>query len=102
MVREMHREFGEFYFRRRDLHLEVSRGLELVAQLAHQPPSSIAGFPVSTVETMDGTKLLFGDESWLLFRQSGTEPVLRIYSEATSVEKANALLDEAEQLARVG
>jgi phosphomannomutase len=100
MVRELHREFGEFYFRRRDMHLEVGRGIERVAQLAAQTPSSVAGFQVSGVETLDGTKLLFDDESWLLFRQSGTEPVLRIYSEATSVEKANALLDEGERLAR--
>jgi phosphomannomutase len=42
---------------------------------------------------MDGAKLIFDDESWLLFRQSGTESVLRIYSEATSVEKMNTLLD---------
>jgi phosphomannomutase len=100
LVREMHREFGEFYFRRRDIHLEVERGIERVAALAAAPPSSIAGFETSGVETLDGTKLLFKDESWLLFRQSGTEPVLRIYSEATSVEKANALLDEAERLAQ--
>ena len=52
------------------------------------------------VETMDGTKLLFDDESWLLFRQSGTEPVLRIYSEATSVAKTQALLTAGEGLAR--
>jgi phosphomannomutase len=49
------------------------------------------------VETLDGTKLLFADESWLLFRQSGTEPVLRIYAEATSKEKTEALLDEGER-----
>ena len=34
------------------------------------------------METTDGTKLLFADESWLLFRQSGTEPMLRVYAEA--------------------
>lgn len=99
MVREMHREFGEFYFRRRDIHLEVRRGNELVAGLAAAPPSEVAGFGVTGVETLDGTKLLFDDESWLLFRQSGTEPVLRIYAEATSVMKADALLDEGERLA---
>jgi len=49
---------------------------------------------------MDGTKLLFEDESWLLFRQSGTEPALRVYSEATSKVKVDALLNEGEQLAR--
>jgi phosphomannomutase len=98
LVRAMHREFGEFHFRRRDLHLEVRRGIERVAELATKPPAKVAGFEVTGVETMDGTKLLFADESWLLFRQSGTEPALRIYSEAASVEKANALLDEGERL----
>jgi phosphomannomutase len=101
LVKEMHREFGEFYFGRRDLHTEVRRGMELVASLASNPPASIAGYKVIGVETLDGTKLLFDDESWLLFRQSGTEPVLRIYAEATSTEKTNALLDEGEGLARV-
>jgi phosphomannomutase len=100
LVREMHREFGEFYFDRRDLQMEVGRGQDFVAALASLPPLKVAGFPVGQVETMDGTKLLFADESWLLFRQSGTEPVLRIYSEATSREKVSALLSEGEQLAR--
>jgi phosphomannomutase len=99
MVREMHSEFGEFYFGRRDLHVDVKRGQDLVAKLASAPPTSVAGFPVSGVETMDGTKLLFEDESWLLFRQSGTEPVLRIYSEATSTAKMEALLDQGVKFA---
>ena len=42
---------------------------------------------------MDGTKLMFKDESWILFRQSGTEPMLRIYAEATSVPKMQHLLE---------
>jgi phosphomannomutase len=94
MVRDLHREFGEFYFGRRDLHMEVSRGKALVAELAEKTPAEVAGYRVESISTMDGTKLIFDDESWLLFRQSGTEPVLRIYAEATSVEKMNALLDE--------
>ncbi|HLL16584.1 MAG TPA: phosphoglucomutase/phosphomannomutase family protein [Pyrinomonadaceae bacterium] len=93
MVREMHREFGEFYFGRRDLHLEVARGLNLVETLSVSPPEQVAGHTVHGFSHMDGMKLIFGDESWLLFRQSGTEPVLRIYSEATSVAKVNELLD---------
>src|SRR5262249_31792441 len=93
MLRELHEEFGEFHFGRRDLHMEVSRGQELVARLAQQPPTEFTGLAVVSVETLDGTKLIFDDDSWLLFRQSGTEPVLSIYSEATSVEKMNALLD---------
>ena len=94
MVAEMHREFGEFYFGRRDLHTEVARGLALVESLASRPPAAVGAFNVERVETLDGAKLLFADESWLLFRQSGTEPVLRVYAEATSVAKVHALLDD--------
>ena len=93
MLADLHREFGEFHFGRRDLHMPVSRGQELVARFSQNPPENLASFRVAKVETMDGAKLIFDDESWLLFRQSGTEPVLRIYSEATSVEKMNTLLD---------
>jgi phosphomannomutase len=99
MMHDLHREFGEFHFGRRDRKLEVAKGMQLVASLATAPPSSIGDEKVIDVQTADGTKLLFQDESWLLFRQSGTEPMLRIYAEATSVAKMNALLDAGEGLA---
>jgi phosphomannomutase len=92
MLRDLHEEFGEFRFGRRDLHVEVEAGKELVSRLATDAPVEVGGDKVVNVETLDGTKLEFGDESWLLFRQSGTEPVLRIYSEATSVQKMESLL----------
>jgi phosphomannomutase len=100
MLAELHREFGEFRFGRRDLHMPVSRGQDLVAKLSQNPPASFASFNVTNVETTDGAKLIFGDESWLLFRQSGTEPALRIYSEATSIRKMKSLLDAAEALVK--
>jgi phosphomannomutase len=92
MLADLHREFGEFHFGRRDLHMPVSRGQELVARLSENPAANFASFDVTHVETTDGAKVIFEDESWLLFRQSGTEPVLRIYSEATSVDKMQKLL----------
>jgi phosphomannomutase len=100
MVKDMHREFGEFYFGRRDSRMEVARGKALVAELAEKPPTRVLDFAVSGVETLDGTKLLFTDESWLLFRQSGTEPMLRVYCEATSTDKMNTLLEAGTELAR--
>jgi phosphomannomutase len=100
MLSDMHREFGEFRFGRRDLQLPVSRGQELVGKLSQQPPPKLGGYDVVSVQTLDGAKLLFADESWLLFRQSGTEPMLRIYAEATSFEKRDALLDAGEELAK--
>ncbi len=98
IVRDVHREFGEFYFGRSDNRMEVERGVELVSLLAERPPSKISDYEVAGIETLDGTKLLFKDESWLLFRQSGTEPVLRIYAEGTSVDKMNRLLDEGRKM----
>ena len=98
MLQALHREFGEFYFGRRDQKLEVEIGQEFVQRLAKMPPVQVAGDKVIEVQTTDGTKLLFGDESWLLFRQSGTEPALRIYAEATSVAKMNELLKEGVRL----
>jgi len=100
MLQDLHREFGEFHFGRKDLHVEPAAGLKLLEKLRKLMIDSIGGYGVVGVETMDGTKLLFDDESWLLFRQSGTEPVLRVYSEATSVSKMNALLAAGEELAR--
>jgi phosphomannomutase len=98
MLANLHEEFGEFRFGRRDLHMDTIIGAELVGALAENPPSKVADYLVTDVQTMDGTKLVFEDESWLLFRQSGTEPVLRTYAEGTSVRKMEALLDAGEQI----
>ena len=99
MLRDLHQEFGEFYFGRKDLHVETSVGQQLIERLANAAPLELAGYAITGVQTTDGTKLLFADESWLLFRQSGTEPMLRIYSEATTREKSNALLAAGAELA---
>lgn len=100
MLRDLHAEFGEFHFGREDLNIPISNGLELVSRLALTPPPKVAGYEVVDVQTTDGTKLILADESWLLFRQSGTEPLLRIYAEATSVDKMRTLLDYGRTIAR--
>ncbi|MFN2500006.1 MAG: phosphoglucomutase/phosphomannomutase family protein [Pyrinomonadaceae bacterium] len=99
MLRELHKEFGEFHFGRTDLHVEMETGQNLLDSLKNSPPSTFAGLNVADVETTDGTKLLFADDSWILFRQSGTEPMLRIYAEATEVARMRALLSAGEELA---
>jgi phosphomannomutase len=99
MLADVHREFGEFHFGRKDLHVETSVGRKVIERLAEKTPTELAGYRVVGMETTDGTKLLFEDESWLLFRPSGTEPMLRIYSEATSAAKVQELLAAGEKLA---
>ncbi|MCI0387277.1 MAG: phosphoglucomutase/phosphomannomutase family protein [Acidobacteria bacterium] len=99
IVRDIWQEFGEFHFERRDLHLPIESGQKLVSDLQENTPDSFAGCQVVNVATLDGTKLIFEDESWILFRQSGTEPVLRVYCEATSIEKMMKMIDEGVRLA---
>ncbi|MGQ9896754.1 MAG: phosphoglucomutase/phosphomannomutase family protein [Acidobacteriota bacterium] len=94
-------EFGYFAYDRRDLSLDhIEQGLAFIEGLKADPPTVAAGYPVREVSLLDGVKLHFEDESWLLFRASGTEPLVRVYSEATSVEKMAALLNFGEQLVR--
>src|SRR5262245_57142150 len=99
IVRDIWREFGEFHFERRDLHVHIESGQKLVSALREKTPDSFSGYKVVNVETLDGTKLILDDESWILFRQSGTEPLLRIYCEATSIEKMMKMIDEGVRLA---
>lgn len=100
MVRDIWHEFGEFHFERRDLHVPMESGMRLLNELREKTPDQLAGYKVVGIATRDGLKLLFEDESWILFRQSGTEPLLRIYCEATTVKKMTALMDAGEKMAR--
>jgi phosphomannomutase len=54
---------------------------------------------VLEVSTLDGVKYILADDSWLLIRPSGTEPVLRVYAEGRSEEMMKALLKFGEGIA---
>ena len=97
IIEDMMQQIGHHYYDRKDLHLE--KRLELVERLKRKPPERFAERTVQAVETLDGVKLRFGD-GWLLFRASGTEPLLRIYCEMDSAQKVQEVLDEAERFAR--
>jgi len=62
------------------------------------PPTRIAGIPVVEVKTLDGVKLIGRDESWLLFRRSGTEPIVRVYAESPVARRVDRLLTFGVQL----
>ena len=64
----------------------------MVARLADSAPASIGGVAVQTSSTLDGVKYRLADDSWLLIRPSGTEPVLRVYAEAPTSDGVKALL----------
>src|SRR5215467_11477370 len=84
LIREMWSEFGEFHYDRRDLHVPIEAGQAVVEKLRTTPPATFAGRRVREVGTLDGSKVFLDNDSWILFRQSGTEPLLRVYCEAPS------------------
>lgn len=82
-------ELGHYYYDRVDLHTDKKS--------IGDAPKTFAGQEVVKVETLDGTKLNFKDGAWILFRPSGTEPLLRIYAEAPSAERVEYLLSEGQR-----
>jgi len=81
---------------RRDLLLKEGVREALAAALAG-PPQLFAGRAVESIETLDGVKLNLSGRAWLLFRASGTEPLLRIYCEAPHPEEVEELLAAAQR-----
>jgi phosphomannomutase len=100
MVEDLQREVGPVYYERIDQRLKYPVSKEkLVAKLVNEPPRSIGGEQLSEVSTMDGVKYIFHDDSWLLIRPSGTEPVLRVYAEGRSPEMVKELLNFGSSIA---
>ena len=91
LVRELMDEFGPHYQSRTDLHTTEARKQAVLAQLSGDGLPTVDGKPVTATETIDGFKFRV-DGGWLMFRASGTEPVLRVYSEAASQDAADALV----------
>ncbi len=97
LVQELHTEFGPHFCRRIDLHTTEAKKQYVLKRLREEGGlREIAGRPVTDSETLDGFKHLLED-GWVLVRASGTEPVLRIYSEAPSAEAAEELIRDAAQ-----
>jgi phosphoglucomutase len=92
LIDDMYREFGYFYSKRIDLKLTPQLKDSLADKLKN-PPAAIDDFVVRSVNTTDGVKLMFDNNTWLLFRLSGTEPVARVYAEACSPKDLKHVLD---------
>ena len=99
LVEGLSREFGPHFYGRVDLEVELAKAQRLVIEVAQGKFKKIAGLKVTKVEDLDGAKMRFGDSAWLLVRASGTENLLRLYSEAPTPEQVKALLGEMTRLA---
>jgi len=100
LVEDLLAEVGPAHYARKDLRLvhPVAKA-EMTRRLSESAPQDIAGQAIVKVESMDGVKYVLADDSWLLIRPSGTEPVLRVYAEGRAPEIVKALLEFGERMA---
>jgi len=108
LVADLQQEYGEHHYGRTDLHLSNELKDDAMRR-ANAKPGNIGSFNVQKVETLDGVKFFLdaptngnGAEAWVLVRASGTEPLLRIYAEASSPELVSQILRETEAFVRAG
>ncbi len=88
----MENEYGRYAYRRIDVPMPAPAGRRAVEAIRTRPPARLGGLTVAGIDTLDGVKLLFGDDGWILFRPSGTEPLLRLYCEARTDRVVDRLL----------
>ncbi len=92
-------DVGPFYYARNDQTVRPFKKKTLVAGLMSALPTMLADQRVAKVSDNDGVKYILADNSWLLIRPSGTEPVLRIYAESRSEAQVQRLLKQGASLA---
>ena len=111
LVADLQAEFGEHQYGRIDLHIPdyLKSAAIARAKALHVGDTSIAGMPILRQETLDGVKFYLDNpeaktkpnaaETWILFRASGTEPLMRIYTESTSKDAVAKLLESGRAFA---
>jgi len=100
LVNDLLAEVGPAYYRRSDMRLSRPVAKKTMTDyMLNHAPESIGGETISAISTLDGIKYLLADDSWLLIRPSGTEPVLRVYAEGRTPEMVDALLGYGKQVA---
>ncbi|HJO33865.1 MAG TPA: phosphoglucomutase/phosphomannomutase family protein [Anaerolineales bacterium] len=101
LVENLLRDFGPVKYTRHDLRLaHPVEKKELVCRLQRRAPDKIGHLSVKDLQTTDGVKYLLENDSWLLIRPSGTEPLLRVYAEGRNEADVEALLDYGREVAQ--
>ncbi len=101
IVRELHEIAGASYYDRHDARFAADQRDAIIARVKAAHPAEIAGLAVVRIDDKEGRKFYLEDGSWLLIRFSGTEPLLRIYTETTSRERVERILAAGHQITGV-
>jgi phosphomannomutase len=98
LIAEVYAITGPFYFERSDLHITDEIKDRVLAHCKKGAYHEFGIYKVQRIEDLDGYKFFFDDETWMMIRASGTEPVLRVYAEADSKQKADDILASAKKV----
>ena len=90
---------GAHYYDRIDTPFPPERNAEVRAKIANEKPSQLAGIKVLNINTLDGFRYEMEDGGWMLIRFSGTEPIIRVYTETTHGDKVQDILQDGLRLA---
>ena len=94
LIQHLFQQVGPHHYQRRDVAFRAEDRARIQERLSSGELTELAGRPVRQTDDIDGRRLVF-DDGWLISRFSGTEPLLRIYAEATDADTVTALLDAA-------
>ena len=94
----LYSKVGPHYYERIDSYISKGQRQAIIDQLTTSSPDILANTKVTRLDTTDGFRFFLADESWLLIRFSGTEPLVRLYAEGESLEKVRNLLNEGKKL----
>jgi phosphomannomutase len=100
LVAMLQGEFGEHHYGRVDLTLKSGQAERALAHFAAPKLNRFLDWPVARRENLDGIKIFLADIGWVMVRASGTEHMLRVYSETTRPETTRRVLDEVAKLVR--
>ncbi|HNS39154.1 MAG TPA: phosphoglucomutase/phosphomannomutase family protein, partial [Promineifilum sp.] len=90
---------GPHYYDRIDTAFDMGRRDEVQARVAAAQPKTIGGLKVTEISTLDGFQYHMEDGGWLLIRFSGTEPIIRVYTETTHEDKVQDILQDGLRIA---
>jgi phosphomannomutase len=97
LIDEVYEIVGEFKFERNDLHITEELKQKIIANCKADNYKSFGNYEVKEIKTIDGFKYFFDDNRWMMIRPSGTEPVLRTYAEAPTIEEVRKILKATEE-----
>src|ERR1017187_5715194 len=99
IARELQKEFGASSYDRIDMKFPLEKREKFIETLRTHPPKDLLGVKLTQMKDLEGLKYIEKAASWLMFRTSGTEPIIRIYSEAATAARVKKLLEHGKSLA---